>query len=184
MKKIISLLILLTALVANASAISYRRLDQVIREIQSCFPSNCTYRLEFIPSGKFEKEQVNFQMQNETMAFTRLYQHSDGTFAYGKIVLREEVLYMTDEFFDKHYAAILAHEFCHIYEEEHVEKDSPSHGPGFRAVQECFNEAITRKNNSAYLKYWQNIGNETYDYELNKFFEEYRIKYNETATED
>ena len=174
MKKFFSLVLLLVAFVANSFAISYARLDQVIMEIQSCFPSNCSFKLEFIPTGEFEKEKVDFQMRKSTMAFTRLYEHSDGTFAYGKIVLREEILYMTDEFFDKHYASILAHEFCHIYEEEHVQKGSPAHGPGFKAVQYNFNKEIERKNDTRYFKYWQYIDTEPYDYELEQFFEEYR----------
>ena len=174
MKKIFSLILLLGVFAVNSFAISYARLDQVIREIQSCFPSNCSFKLEFIPTGEFEKEQVDFQMRKSTMAFTRLYEHSDGTFAYGKIVLREEILYMTDEFFDKHYASILAHEFCHIYQEEHVEKGSQSHGPEFKAVQYNFNKAIERKNDTRYFKYWQYIDTEPYDYELNQFFDNYR----------
>ena len=92
MKKIFSLVLLLCIFAANSFAISYARLDQVIREIQSCFPSNCSFKLEYIPTGEFEKEQVDFQMQKSTMAFVRLYKHSDGTFAYGKIVLRKEIL--------------------------------------------------------------------------------------------
>ena len=55
MKKFFSLVLLLVAFVANSFAISYARLDQVIREIQSCFPSNCSFKLEFIPTGEFEK---------------------------------------------------------------------------------------------------------------------------------
>lgn len=174
MKRIFLTIILLSFITANVFSITRTKLNKTIEDISvSCFDSSLAFDLEILPSKDFTKGKTTCTRINDnTFIYSRCESSGASNYICTVIVIRKEVFEMSDEFFDRHYAPLIAREFCHAYAEQFLEKGGHGTGYSFNVARKYLNDLIAERP-AAFKKYLQSF-EETKDIELKEFFDKYK----------